>query len=422
MSQNVGAPSDNTLFTRAEQWLLLIVGAVQFVNILDFMMVMPLGPDFAKALDIPSAHLGQIAASYGIAAAISGFAAATFLDRFDRRKALAVAMLGLVIGTAAGGFAWDLHSLIGARVIAGAFGGPATALSISIVSDAIPVSRRGKAMGRVASSFAVASIAGVPFSLSIASHYGWRAPFFFVAGLGLIVTAVALSRMKPMTGHLTTEAKTGRRVTILDIVGRYESRISLSGSLLVLAGNFALIPNISSYVQFNLGYPRAELDRLYLVGGVASFITLFFVGKWVDKYGAPRIAWIGALLYTVIVVLGFVHPIAAVPVLAIFPMFMVASSFRMIALNTLASRVPAAPERARFQSAQSAIQQVGSSAGALAASAYLTENPATHALIGIREIAYISLFINLVIPFIVMALARALAARERQTAGYPAIG
>jgi predicted MFS family arabinose efflux permease len=217
--------------------------------------------------------------------------------------------------------------------------------------------------------------------------------------------------MKPMTGHLTTEAKTGRRVTILDIVGRYESRISLSGSLLVLAGNFALIPNISSYVQFNLGYPRAELDRLYMVGGVASFITLFFVGKWVDKYGAPRIAWIGALLYTVIVVLGFVHPIAAVPVLAIFPMFMVASSFRMIALNTLASRVPAAPERARFQSAQSAIQQVGSSAGALAASAYLTENPATHALIGIREIAYISLFINLVIPFIVMALARALVNR-----------
>ena len=90
MSQNLGAPSDNTIFTRAEQWLLLIVGAVQFVNILDFMMVMPLGPDFAKALDIPSSHLGQIAASYGISAALSGFAAATFLDRFDRRKALAV--------------------------------------------------------------------------------------------------------------------------------------------------------------------------------------------------------------------------------------------------------------------------------------------------------------------------------------------
>ena len=32
----------------AESRLLYIIAAVQFVNILDFMMVMPLGPDFAR--------------------------------------------------------------------------------------------------------------------------------------------------------------------------------------------------------------------------------------------------------------------------------------------------------------------------------------------------------------------------------------
>jgi hypothetical protein len=35
-----------------------------FVNVLDFMMVMPLGPDFAAALDIPTSHLGYIGGSY----------------------------------------------------------------------------------------------------------------------------------------------------------------------------------------------------------------------------------------------------------------------------------------------------------------------------------------------------------------------
>ena len=34
---------------RTERLVVLLVGAVQFVNILDFMMVMPLGPDFAAA-------------------------------------------------------------------------------------------------------------------------------------------------------------------------------------------------------------------------------------------------------------------------------------------------------------------------------------------------------------------------------------
>src|SRR6185369_10529728 len=110
---------------RSERLIVFLVGAVQFVNILDFMMVMPLGPDFARALGIHTSNLGIVGGSYTAAAAIAGLVGALFLDRFDRRKALAVAMLGLVTGTAAGGFAVDLRSLVAARVLAGAFGGPA---------------------------------------------------------------------------------------------------------------------------------------------------------------------------------------------------------------------------------------------------------------------------------------------------------
>src|SRR5688572_16662379 len=111
---------------RSERAIIFCVGAVQFVNILDFVIVMPLGPDFATDLKIPLSHLGYIGGSYTAAACVSGFLGAFFLDRFDRRKALAVAMLGLVLGTLAGAFAQGLVSLMIARIIAGAFGGPAT--------------------------------------------------------------------------------------------------------------------------------------------------------------------------------------------------------------------------------------------------------------------------------------------------------
>ena len=56
--------------------VIFLVGAIQFVNILDFMMVMPLGPDFAKALGIPTAHLGIVGGSYTAAAAVAGLVAA----------------------------------------------------------------------------------------------------------------------------------------------------------------------------------------------------------------------------------------------------------------------------------------------------------------------------------------------------------
>ena len=53
---------------RSETAIVALVAAVQFVNILDFLMVMPMGPDFAVALGIPSSKLGYIGGSYTAAA------------------------------------------------------------------------------------------------------------------------------------------------------------------------------------------------------------------------------------------------------------------------------------------------------------------------------------------------------------------
>src|SRR5690349_11926395 len=109
----------------SERMILALVGAVQFINILDFMIVMPLGPDFAVALDIPTHEIPKIGAAYTAAGGIAGLAGSQFLDRFDRRKALIFCMIGLFAGTWSATFATGLSSLMVARVVAGMFGGPA---------------------------------------------------------------------------------------------------------------------------------------------------------------------------------------------------------------------------------------------------------------------------------------------------------
>ena len=138
--------------------MVLLVGAVHFINILDFVMVMPLGPDFTAALGIPASYVGLVGGSYTAAACVSGLLGAFVLDRFDRRAALAVAMLGLVAGTAAGGLATGLTSLVAARVVAGFFGGPATSVGYAIIADTIPAERRGRAIGALMGAFSIASI------------------------------------------------------------------------------------------------------------------------------------------------------------------------------------------------------------------------------------------------------------------------
>ncbi len=391
----------------SERLIIFLVGAIQFVNVLDFVMVMPLGPDFAAALGISTSRIGIVGGSYTAAAAVSGVIGSLFLDKFDRRRALAVAMLGLVVGTALGGFATGLTSLLMARVVAGAFGGPATSLSLAVIADAIPPARRGKAMGAVMGAFSVASVLGVPAGLELARHFGWRAPFFAVAGLGLVLAMTAIFLMPAMREHLNAPRREGPKVKLLDST----TAISLLNTALVMSGVFAVVPNISAFVQHNMGYPRERIGLLYLVGGVASFIAMRLVGAMVDRFGSTWMIVLGTLLHVIALATAFIHPLASLPVLLIFTVYMLSGSVRMVPMQALASRVPRPEQRARFMSAQSAVQHAASAAGAMLASWVLVAAP-DGKLQGMSQVAWGALVVACLVPIGASILERRVRARE----------
>lgn len=395
----------------SERAIVFCVGAVQFVNILDFMMVMPLGPDFAIALDIPVSHIGYVGGAYTAAASISGLACAFFLDRFDRKKALSVAMLGLVIGTLSGAFARGLGTLMLARVVAGAFGGPATSLSYSIVADVIPPERRGRAMGAVMGAFSVASILGVPAGLELARRGGWRLPFIAVAVLGAILATYASQVLPPMTGHLARARQRRFGRDLLELV-RLDVVLSLALTTFVMGASFVIVPNIAPYLLYNLGYPRARLGLLYLVGGLVSFVAMRGVGLLVDRFGSARVGTFGALFVSTVVYAGFARVPPVFPVLLLFVLFMLGMSFRNVAYNTLTSKVPQADERARFSSIQSSVQHLASALGAFASARLLTELPG-HELVGVDTTAYVSIALGAcAVPLLWIVEHRVLAPRR----------
>ena len=73
---------------RRERWVLLLLTAVQFTHVLDFMILMPLGPQFMRMFAIGPTQFGFLVSVYTFSSALVGFAAAFFIDRFDRKKAL----------------------------------------------------------------------------------------------------------------------------------------------------------------------------------------------------------------------------------------------------------------------------------------------------------------------------------------------
>jgi predicted MFS family arabinose efflux permease len=374
--------------------IVLLVGAVQFVNILDFMMVMPLGPDFSRALGFSSSRIGFVGGAYTAAACVAGLLGALFLDRFDRRRALAVAMTGLAVGTAAGGFAQGLGTMMAARVLAGAFGGPATSIANAIVADAIPEERRGKALGSIMGAFAAASVLGVPAGLELARLGGWRTPFFGVALLGLAVTACVVALLPPFRDHLGT---TREHPSFGHLFRQPLVLLSWAMTASINLATFAVVPNLSAYFMFNLAYPRKSLSVLYLVGGTMSFFASRIVGRGVDRYGSFRVGTGGTLWFAAVLYTSFITPVPALGAMGMFLGFMLSNSLRAVPHNTLTSKVPAAPERARFMSIQSAVQHLASSLGAFVSASMLRELPGG-ALEGMGTVASLSIALALLFP------------------------
>lgn len=387
---------------RFERRVLLLMALVQFTNIWDFMIVMPLGPDFARALGVSTGHIGWIAGSYSISAAITGVLSARFLDRFDRRSVLLFNLTGLMLATLSMSLARNLPELIMVRMITGVFGGPSVASSLAVIADVFPEHRRGEAVGKVFGSFSIAAVLGVPIGLQFSQWFGWWSPFVAVSAVAALAIVTIRLLLPPMKKHLHHHGaahpplfKSLRRNTAL-----------LPACLLVASGYFAtflIIPNISAQVQENMGYPRAWLGLLYFTGGVVAFFSMRFTGRYADRIGYARTSLLATLGLGFVIFIWFYMETRLVPVVLLFVFFMICSSTRNVTSNALISKIPHPKERAGFMSLMSATQHLAAGSGSMCSTLLLKET-VNHRLSGTDDIALISMALFMIVPWMMFII------------------
>lgn len=382
----------------SEGVIVFLVACIQFVVIIDFVMVMPLGPDFAKALNFDMAHLGWIGGSYTLAGALAGLCASGFLDRFDRRQALLVALSGLGVFTFLCGLAWSFESMVLLRVLTGLFGGPCTALSYAVVGDVVPDKRRGAAMGKLMLSFSVASVFGIPFGLELARVSGWQAPFFVAAVLAVLVGIGAWRFLPSLRDHIRPHTDGLRYFQRQWRLLSHPLHLQSFGCVaLGMVAAFLIIPNLATYVQFNLGLPREDLGTLYIVGGLVSFCIVTAVGKLVDHTWPSVVGALGALFLMVVMLGGFLMPAYQFSPMIIYTLFMMGMSMRNISTNTLVAKVPSPHERAGFMALISCTSQSFAAVGAFLSSMMLSDGEA-NALVGMDHVALLALVLSILVP------------------------
>jgi predicted MFS family arabinose efflux permease len=282
-----------------ERWLLLTLAGIQFTHILDFMIMMPLGPQFTALFGISNAQFGLLVSAYTLSAGFSGLIAATYIDRFSRKQLLLGMYTLFGLATLACAVAPDYVWLMVARVAAGLFGGVLSALSQTIVADVIPFERRGRAMSVVMTSFSVSTVAGVPLGLFLAAHFNWHAPFVGIAALVGLLALGAWRTLPRLDAHLHHPERVSVWRGIGQVLAEPNHLKAFAVSGLMMFAAFTVIPYITIYLQSNAGMQASEVPWIYLCGGLATLFSARYFGRLTDRVGKVRMFQRLALAVTV---------------------------------------------------------------------------------------------------------------------------
>lgn len=344
---------------RNERLLLLTLAGIQFCHILDFMIVMPLGPMLMRDFGLGAHEFGLLVASYSFTAAISGVFMATFVDRYERKRFLLVGFGLFTLATLACGLAPNYPMLMLARGFAGAFGGLMGAVVQTMVADAIPYERRATATGFVSTAFSVATVLGVPLSLWLANLAGWRTPFMFIGALSMVAIAIGVRVLPELRQHMDGAKRAHPFAPMLAVLGEANHLRTLLLSTLMIFSGFTVIPYITLYAVGNVGIAQRDIPLIYFVGGGATLFTARFIGRLADAHGKVKVYRVVAL--AAILPLLLVTHMGAVPLwawVATTTAFFVLVSGRMVPAMAIISSAARPNLRGTFMSLNATVQSV----------------------------------------------------------------
>ena len=127
----------------SENVVVFLLAGFLFFHVCEFMVVMPLGPQLMRNLSLNSAQFSYLVSCYNFTAAVSALLGLLWMDRLDRKRSLLLTNSLFALGTLACSASQTYHELLIARGFTGAFGGIIGAISMAIIADLVPMSRRG---------------------------------------------------------------------------------------------------------------------------------------------------------------------------------------------------------------------------------------------------------------------------------------
>lgn len=303
---------------RTEIKHLSVLMATVFIDLIGFLMVLPLLPFYAERLGADPVVVTFLVAAFALAQLVSSPFWGRFSDRLGRRPMIILGLLVsaaafVLFGVASGMVGVDQTEVLGfehaglwllfvSRLIQGA-GGGTTSVVHAYVTDVVPAGERAKALGWMSA----ASSAGVtlgPALGSIAAGWGEAAPGFLAAALCLANALFAWWLLpEPKRDHDGEELEEGReQESIMVAVRRVLAHPGRDIHALIfiyalgMMAFMAMNSVVALFLERRFGATDETIGWFYVYVGALSFVMrALILGPVVSKLGEVRTLRLGAL-------------------------------------------------------------------------------------------------------------------------------
>lgn len=279
---------------------LAVLIAVNFVDMIGFMIVLPLLPFYALKLHATPETIGRLIASFSIAQLVAAPIWGRVSDRYGRRPALLIGLSASAAAYVVFGLAHSVWLLFLSRLVQGA-GGGTTGVAQAYVADTVESADRARALGWLSAATSAGVMLG-PAIGSFAAHFGQAAPGMIAAALCLINVFFAWKWLPESRKEPTAAPVRGRKSIwhpawmALRHPGTPIARLLWIYGVGMIA--FASMTSVLAlYLGAEFGVDEKSIGYIFLYVGVLSFVMRsLLLGPIVDHIGETWAMRIGTLL------------------------------------------------------------------------------------------------------------------------------
>jgi len=295
-SEPAAAPESAPVSRRERAWVVttMLVGSVS--TLMASTIVNVAFPALMHELRVGHDSVQWVATAFLAATTTTMLATAWALERYGERRTFIAAMLCFALGSLLGAAAWNLESLVAARILQGAAAGIVQPLSMVALFRVYPPDERGRAMGLYGFGIVLAPAVGPALGGAFIDAFGWRSifliplPFCVVAiALGARILSSARSGAARPFDVAGTAMLVGALVALLNVpVAGHRTGWLSAWTIALAAAGFALA---AAFVAWERRTPRALL-RVELFGhrgfvGAALVAFAYGAGLFGTTYLVP---------------------------------------------------------------------------------------------------------------------------------------